>query len=93
MRLADRIRLIQVSAEDTFFDIPADTAPTIEKGKELGPDDSLPFRFHFSMCNPPFYESNEEMEESAERKTSGPNAVSGHLLAKSPYLGSLRIWS
>jgi 23S rRNA A1618 N6-methylase RlmF len=32
--------------------------------------------YTFSMCNPPFYESKEEMEESALKKELEPSAVS-----------------
>ncbi|KIK82447.1 hypothetical protein PAXRUDRAFT_832200 [Paxillus rubicundulus Ve08.2h10] len=31
--------------------------------------------FHFTMCNPPFYSSAEELTQSAEAKQCGPNAV------------------
>ncbi|KAF9239475.1 hypothetical protein BU15DRAFT_88026 [Melanogaster broomeanus] len=31
-------------------------------------------RFHFTMCNPPFYSSADEVAQSAEAKEYGPNA-------------------
>jgi 23S rRNA A1618 N6-methylase RlmF len=32
--------------------------------------------FEFTMCNPPFYSSPEEVAKSASEKDSAPNAVS-----------------
>lgn len=34
--------------------------------------------YDFTMCNPPFYSSREEVQQSAEGKEHGPNAVSIH---------------
>lgn len=37
--------------------------------------DSLFDRFHFTMCNPPFYASMEEIAQSTEAKEYEPSAV------------------
>lgn len=40
---------------------------------------SMPDSVEFTMCNPPFYSSEEEMEQLAEQKELSPSAVSEHL--------------
>ena len=40
-------------------------------------------RFDFTMCNPPFYASAEDIAHSAAAKEMGPNAVSEILLESS----------
>lgn len=39
-------------------------------------DDNVPV-YTFSMCNPPFYSSQEELDEGLENKELEPSAVSG----------------
>lgn len=44
----------------------------------MAPDatnDSDGVAYDFTMCNPPFYGSREEVQQSAEGKEYGPNAV------------------
>ena len=37
------------------------------------------FSFDFTMCNPPFYSSADEIENLAKEKATSPNAVSPSL--------------
>lgn len=45
-----------------------------------GATDSDGAGYDFTMCNPPFYGSREEVQQSAEGKEHGPNAVRIHPL-------------
>ncbi|KAF8438425.1 S-adenosyl-L-methionine dependent methyltransferase [Boletus edulis BED1] len=58
--LSDRITIIDMSSSESILQ-PLD-----------GP---LSVPFHFTMCNPPFYASMEEVAQSTEAKEYGPNAV------------------
>ncbi|KAN0061310.1 hypothetical protein ACQY0O_006156 [Thecaphora frezii] len=64
-RLRDRVQLLQRRVEDALIPLDAEVGCG-----DLGP------RFHFSMCNPPFYQSQEDMQSSADAKERKPNAVS-----------------
>ncbi|ESK91055.1 duf890 domain protein [Moniliophthora roreri MCA 2997] len=61
--LAERITIVKIRAEaDEPILAPLFTSSTSQ-------------RFAFTMCNPPFYASHEEMLHSAEAKELAPNAV------------------
>ncbi|EPQ31487.1 uncharacterized protein PFL1_00822 [Pseudozyma flocculosa PF-1] len=62
--LAQRVQLLLRSREDCL--IPSDGEVASWDG---------PVRFDFTMCNPPFYLSEEDMRYSASFKTAKPNAV------------------
>jgi 23S rRNA A1618 N6-methylase RlmF len=49
----------------------------LDEGRELDASFSgeLPRYFHFTMCNPPFYSSQEEVNKSAQDKELAPYAV------------------
>ncbi|KAF9022235.1 S-adenosyl-L-methionine dependent methyltransferase [Hymenopellis radicata] len=57
--LGHRIRLVQAKAEDTILPL----------------DACVDEQFDFTMCNPPFYSSMEDVERSADGKALQPNAV------------------
>lgn len=62
--LQSRVHIAQASLEaDILF--PLD--PRFNNGN--------PAVFDFTMCNPPFYSSREEVEKSAKAKQLAPNAV------------------
>lgn len=44
-------------------------------GRALVWNDIVLLRIDFAMCNPPFYESAEEMQQLSEQKDIGPSAV------------------
>ncbi|KIL56479.1 hypothetical protein M378DRAFT_89211 [Amanita muscaria Koide BX008] len=58
--LSDRIHLIKTTSNDPIL-LPFDLNPA--------------WSCDFTMCNPPFYESEEEMARSAQAKELAPNAV------------------
>lgn len=58
--LSDRIKIVQVAPDDKIF-------PTAIFENEQGID--------FTMCNPPFYGSREEVLNSAEAKELGPSGA------------------
>lgn len=59
-RLSDRVLITETSpSKPLLFPLEEDTTST----------------YDFTMCNPPFYSSVEEMTQSAETKEFGPNAI------------------
>ncbi|KAJ5247815.1 hypothetical protein N7468_002798 [Penicillium chermesinum] len=58
-QLQSRIRIIQTDPQDSLF--PLDKLQTS--------------RLDFTMCNPPFYKSRDEMIESAEIKANAPSSI------------------
>ncbi|KAJ5108270.1 hypothetical protein N7456_004945 [Penicillium angulare] len=58
-KLESRIRILQTDPNDSFF--------PLDKFQEQ--------RIDFTMCNPPFYASQEEMTTSAEGKSQAPNSI------------------
>ncbi|KAF9228174.1 hypothetical protein BS17DRAFT_692951 [Gyrodon lividus] len=59
------------SLSDRVSVVDASSSPSILHQLE---DDPVTL-FHFTMCNPPFYSSAEEVAQSAEAKEYGPNAI------------------
>ncbi|KAJ3525899.1 hypothetical protein NM688_g8333 [Phlebia brevispora] len=66
--LEKRITIQAVLPDDPIFPSPQERFDR----EALG---NVPSHFAFTMCNPPFYGSHEEVLESAEAKEYGPNAV------------------
>lgn len=62
-------RRIQLMLRD-----PLDALIPTAAAAESGTLSEMPM-YHVTMCNPPFYASQEEMQESAELKEDGPSAV------------------
>lgn len=64
--LHSQIQVIQALPDSRLlFALDLDGLHSLEKGSQ----------FNFTMCNPPFYSSREEVEKSASDKEFGPNAV------------------
>lgn len=77
--LASRIALQQRTAEQTLIPV-SDEVDTPSPALALGSGHSMPFRWHATMCNPPFYSSSTEMEQSLRTKKLPPSgACSGAL--------------
>lgn len=49
--------------------------------------------FSFTMCNPPFYGSTEEVERSAEGKAMEPNAVRSNTCFTSSFDADVDLWN
>lgn len=76
--LSNRISIVDVSSSDSIlqplegaFAVPYILYPRSHECLR----DCLHNRFHFTMCNPPFYASLEEVAQSTEAKEYGPSAV------------------
>ncbi|KAI6035112.1 S-adenosyl-L-methionine dependent methyltransferase [Pisolithus orientalis] len=63
------------SARENDRVIITETSPSKPLLFPLEKDTTVNARYEFTMCNPPFYSSTEEMAQSAETKEFGPNAV------------------
>lgn len=75
LRLKDRIHLLLREAEDSLLMTEEDV-----KGRKLlpllvWPNIKKGLLYHAVMCNPPFYESVEDMQRSFDLKEDEPNAV------------------
>ncbi|EMD37225.1 hypothetical protein CERSUDRAFT_95480 [Gelatoporia subvermispora B] len=69
--LDDRIRVVQSDPTGAIL------APLMENNLELQVSEEIgdeAVRYDFTMCNPPFYSSREDIAQSAETKEYGPNA-------------------
>ena len=76
--LADRIVIVDMSFSQSILQ-PLEGACAVTDALYHGYHeflrDPLHDRFHFTMCNPPFYSSMEEVAQSTEAKEFGPSAV------------------
>ena len=68
-RVASRIKVMKTTEEEPIL---GPLFPNFRESLDLLPDVC---KFAFTMCNPPFYGSVEEVLESAEGKADEPNAV------------------
>ena len=74
--LDDRIKIIQVTSDDNVF--PAVAFEWVLRHIGLGGFTELSRNeqhIDFTMCNPPFYGSREEVPNSAEAKELGPSGA------------------
>lgn len=74
-KISERIALLHVKEDDPFI-LDGTSTRYDQVGGKLDPRQSEGVDFHFTMCNPPFYTSFEEMEQSAQFKRQPANAVS-----------------
>lgn len=70
--LEDRIKLIRTSTESFFDKIPLDDVQQVKQQYFTTNKSLIAYRIDFTMCNPPFYSSQEDLISSAQSKQRAP---------------------
>lgn len=74
LHLSDRVNLVKRNAAQRLLLDEEDVKNT--RLDELpAPSRESSILYHATMCNPPFFSSTEEMQESLEAKAEPPNAI------------------